>query len=392
METLETAMSDLSKLLHGARDGASFLEKLDLQAEEASTLEAARRDVRVVLRDAFNREARNRFGETVSPRFFTQGSYAYRTLNRPAHPPQQQKDLDDGVYLPLTFVKEAGPSRAADVYFKFVDEVLTALCAERRWQFDTRATCARLTIAADAHLDVPLYAIPDVQFATLSKSVVAKAAFTDDSGFDFMDARRAKIENWDALPSDQVLLAHREEDWKVSDPRKIHEWFLNAVDRYGEQLRRMSRYLKAWRDEKGRLIGGLNSICLMVCAFEAYRRLNGAVDKRDDRALLEVARALPQLLAGPIENPTDPAERLCAKLAPEERRRAIALAQALAGHVDAALKASDPWQSIRNLQESLGPRIPNRPDLVTSESVVAIIRREPARVVAAPVVGHSISG
>lgn len=385
-------MSNLSKLLHGADNGASFLQKLDLEPEEKVTLENARQDVRVALKDAFAREARDRLGAVVSPRFFTQGSYAYHTLNRPAHPPQQQKDLDDGVYLPLTFVKEAGPSQAADFYFNFVDEVLTALCAEKRWRFTTRATCARLIIAADAHVDVPLYAIPEAQFLTLSKSVVARAALAEDAALDFMNARRARIENWEALPSDQVLLAHREEDWKISDPRKVHEWFLNAVDRYGEQLRRMSRYLKAWRDEKGAVIGNLSSICLMACAFEAYRHLPGGIDRRDDRALLEVARALPRLLQGPIKNPADNSEVLCAKLSPEERQQAIALAHALIADVDAALKAVTPQQSIVCLRRSLGVRIPDRPDLVGTEGVVATIRREPPRVVSAPVVGRSISG
>lgn len=383
-------MSDLSKLLHGARDDASFLDKLDLSPDEVTILESARRDARTAIRESFNREARNRFNVAVAPRFYTQGSYAYRTINRPAYPPKQQKDLDDGVYLPLTFVKgETRPSQAAEVYFRFIDEILQALCRARGWTFATRPTCARLTIAPDAHLDVPLYAIPDAEFQKLSKALAA--TFAEDSTYDFMNARRAKLDNWEALPSDQVLLAHREEDWKVSDPRAIHEWFLAAIDRYGEQLRRMSRYLKAWRDEKGATIGSLSSICLMACVFEVYARSRG-LDRRDDRALLEVARALPKLLEGPVLNPVDRSETLCSKLSREERQAAIALASALAGDVEAAIQASDANQSIAFLRRSLGVRVPHRPDLVAVESVVATIRREPARVVAAPVVGRSISG
>jgi hypothetical protein len=382
-------MSDLSKLLHGARDDASFLDKLDLAPEEVTALESARRDVRTAVRDAFNREARKRFEVAVAPRFYTQGSFAYRTINRPAYPPRQQKDLDDGVYLPLTFVKgESRPSQAAEVYFRFIDEILQALCKARGWAFATRPTCARVTIAPDAHVDVPLYAIPDREFLLLSKAVTA--AFAEDAAYDFMNARLAKIDNWEALPSDQVLLAHREEDWKVSDPRAIHEWFLAAVDRYGEQLRRLSRYVKAWRDEKGTQIGSLSSICLMACVFEVYEASRG-LDRRDDRALLEVARALPKLLEGPVLNPTDRSEELCAKLSRVERQAAIGLASALAGDVDAAIRASEASQSIAFLRRSLGVRVPNRSDLVAAEIVAATIRREPARVVAAPVVGRSIS-
>lgn len=391
-------MPDLSKLLHGAAGGVSFLDRLELEPEERTELETAREDVRRALVAAFARDARDRFGQVVTPRFFVQGSFAYKTLNQPAYPPKQQKDLDYGVYLPLTFVKEATPAQAADVYFGFVDEVLEALCEAQGWTFDTRPTCARLTIAPDAHVDVPLYAIPDVQFATLAKSALARmatgqiAAFAEDSAIDFMNARRARLDNWDALPSEEVLLAHREDDWKVSDPRKIHEWFLGAVERYGEQLRRICRYLKAWRDEQGAQAAGLSSICLMVCAFEVYRRLKGEVEARDDRALLQVARMLPQLLVGPIENPTDPAEKLCARMEPQERTMAIALAQTLSTNVEAALTASDAQASIAFLRRSLGVRIPDRHDLVGLDRVAATVRREPARFVPAPVVGRSISG
>jgi len=383
-------MSDLSKLLHGARDDASFLNKLSLEPGEVESLEAARRDVRTAIRESFNREARTRFEVPVSPRFYTQGSFAYRTINRPAHPPSQQKDLDDGVYLPLTFVKEGTrPSQAAEVYFRFIDEILQALCRARRWGFDTRPTCARVTIAPDAHVDIPLYAIPDAEFRKLSKALAV--AFTEDAAYDFMNARRSKTDNWDALPSDQVLLAHREDDWKVSDPRKIHEWFLAAVERHGEQLRRMSRYLKAWRDEKGDQIGGLSSICLMACVFETYEASRGLAS-RDDRALLDVARALPRLLEGPVLNPADRSEVLCARLSREERQMAITLAGALASDVDAALRAGSPQDSITFLRSSLGVRVPNRPDLVAAESVVATVRREAPRIVPAPVVGRSVSG
>jgi len=391
-------MSDLSKLLHGAAGGVSFLDRLELRPEERTELETGREAVRRALVTAFAREARDRLGHVVSPRFFVQGSFAYKTLNQPAYPPQQQKDLDYGLYLPLTFIKEATPAQAAKVYFGFVDEVLETLCKQQGWAFDTRPTCARLTLASDAHVDVPMYAIPDVQFATLAKSALARAAmndqvaFAEDSAIDFMNTRRARLDNWDALPSEEVLLAHREDDWKVSDPRKIHEWFLSAVDRYGEQLRRVSRYLKAWRDQQGTRAAGLSSICLMVCAFEAYRILKGSVEARDDRALLQVARMLPQLLAGPIENPTDPAEKLCARMGSEDRRVAIALAQKLIADLEAALSATQPQAAIAFLRQSLGPRIPDRHELVRLEGAVATVRREPARVVAAPVVGRSISG
>jgi hypothetical protein len=208
-----------------------------------------------------------------------------------------------------------------------------------------------------------------------------------------MNLRRGRPDSWDVLPSDQVLLAHREDDWKVSDPRKVHEWFLNAVDTFGEQYRRVCRYLKAWRDQQGEALAALSSICLMVCAFEVYRTEQSLFDARDDLALLRVARRLPQLLQGTIKNPTDEGEALCAKLWPEDRQRAIALARSLVADLEAALQATEALRAITILRQSLGERLPLRPDLVIADNLaVAAVRQQPARVTPAPVVGRRISG
>ena len=53
----------------------------------------------------------------VEPRFFTQGSFSYKTINDPCWVPPQQMDLDDGCYLPLAFVKAAKPAAAAQAFF-----------------------------------------------------------------------------------------------------------------------------------------------------------------------------------------------------------------------------------------------------------------------------------
>lgn len=386
-------MSDLSKLLKGAAGSVSFLQQLDLEQPEKTQLIAARDLTKAALIAGFAAGAQQALGAAVHPRFYTQGSYAYRTMNRPAFPPKQQKDLDYGMYLPLDEMKAARPSQAADVYFRFVDAILEKVCHKESWTFARRPTCARLIIAPDAHLDVPLYAIPKIQFVTLAKAASAATLLAEDGEIDFMNLRRGRPDSWDVLPSDQVLLAHREDDWKVSDPRKLHEWFLNAVEAFGEQYRRVCRYLKAWRDQQGEALASLSSICLMVCAFEVYRTEQSLFDARDDLALLRVARRMPQLLQGSIKNPTDDSEALCAKLSPEARQRAIALAGSLVADLEAALQAADAVRAIAILRQSLGERLPLRPDLVIADALaVATVRQQPARVVEAPVVGRRISG
>ncbi|MBL0539609.1 cyclic GMP-AMP synthase DncV-like nucleotidyltransferase [Aeromonas caviae] len=43
-------------------------------------------------------DARGAFLNT-EPRFWVQGSYKYKTLNKPYHKPPQQMDIDDGTYM-----------------------------------------------------------------------------------------------------------------------------------------------------------------------------------------------------------------------------------------------------------------------------------------------------
>ena len=113
----------------------------------------------------------------------------------------------------------------------------------------------------------------------------------------------------------------------ASDPRQINDWFVGAIDVYGERLRRICRFLKAWRDHNQPHLDRVSSILLMVCAwrvFDDFGRPN--VPERDDAALLLVARRLPVLLAGPVENPTAPEEKVDARLG-SDRRVAIAMAE-----------------------------------------------------------------
>ena len=77
--------------------------------------------------------------------------------------------------------------------------------------------------------------------------------------------KRAERDAWTALPHDQVLLAHRDENWVKSDPRPVKHWFLGEVERHGEQFRRSVRYLKCFRDWQW-VEGGPSSLLLMATA------------------------------------------------------------------------------------------------------------------------------
>jgi hypothetical protein len=381
-------MANVAKLLHSYGEAPSFLKNLQLTDDDHSELKAARAKIRRCLRSEFAKTSKAELNVAVQPRFFTQGSYAYKTINEPAWTPPQQMDLDDGAYLPMTFVQGVRPTLAAAAFFTVVDRALQELAKAEGWKFVKKPTCARLIISKDAHIDVPLYAIPDVEFVLLEKAAQAR---TFDGAF---DARADAIDRWDALPPDCVLLAHREEGWKASDPRKIHDWFVNAVVVYGERLRRVCRYLKAWRDHNRPDLDGVSSILLMVCAWEAFEDLGRPnVPERDDQALLRVAERLPRLLAGPVCNPTDRDEKICARLDDADRRVAIKMADEFQATLTVIVeKCFDPKEAVRQLNSLFGDRIPDRFDLVdVTKAAHAEVRSHPVRIVAASEVGKSVS-
>lgn len=383
-------MANVSKLLHTTTDEETFLENLTIDRADDAKLRDARREVRAYLKERFAEQSRQKFGMVVEPRFFTQGSFSYRTINSPVYVPQQQMDMDDGCYLPLNFVRGAEPNDAAEFYFAFVDDALRCLAKEKRWLYVEKPTCCRLIIAHNAHIDVPLYAIPDREFHTLEKAARAQA----DAALSETAAQDTAL-RWEDLPPDSVLLAHREKNWIASDPRKIRKWFVEAVDVHGEIMRRVCRYLKGWRDYNHPTLDGVSSIILMACAFEVFEEVGRRdMPTREDLALLKVLNRLPGLLGGPVLNPADRSEQLDARLDDEQRKAAIAAARRLHSKLQEAVHHSTSCRdAIAAMQAEFGDRIPNRPDLVSiTEAARAEVRSHAPKTMVAPTVGRSTSG
>ncbi len=356
----------------------NFLAAIDLTEADRLTIDRAKTDVRNALRDGIPklyREAGNQ-GEAPVPRFFTQGSWAYKTINAPAQKPQQA-DVDDGCYLPLSFLTQTKrPSVAAQSFFGYAEKALADLVNDRGWKLVTdKDTCIRIEIGPIAHIDVPLYAIPDTEFETLSKSMEAmNEAFALDS------AAEQRPDKWSALPDTEVLLAHRTENWKKSDPRPVKRWFLDQVQTQGLQLRRVVRYLKAYRDWNWPT-GGPSSILLMAAAAPLFEKQ----ERRDDLALLAVVKGLPNAFREGVNNPVDDSESLTQRLRSQNQQRDLVEEAAIAfedfsKQLEGAVNASSPEQAVYWLRTALGNRFPNRPDLSkVSSSVAAAIAASPAQ-------------
>jgi hypothetical protein len=365
-------MLNLSPLFFTTVDDESCIHgELDLMPEQLAKIDDARTDVRNCLRKGIPRVLRTSgYTEDVpQPRFFTQGSWAYKTLNSPAQHPQQA-DMDDGCYLPLSFVSQTErPSTAATVFFAAAEEALKPLIEEKRWRLVTdKPTCIRIVIASYAHIDIPLYAIPDKEFVMLAKMSAERY------GYDSLTEAVSMAERdvWTALPADKVLLAHRERNWMPSDPRPLKEWFLSEVDAEGEQFRRVVRYLKAFRDWRWPN-GGPASILLMTAAAPLFEKH----ERRDDLALLDVVAALPAQLREGVNNPVDEHESLTERLGKAGIEEAAMVFEEFGKALRGAIDAGNPSQACIWMRDEFGSRFPNEPDRVKVVSVATTISEAP---------------
>ncbi|HMH19053.1 MAG TPA: CBASS cGAMP synthase [Burkholderiales bacterium] len=370
-------MLNLHRLFYHHIASNCYLAQLTLPQAKLDMLRAARLKIRNALREGISKATRE-LGEdqTVTPRFFTQGSYAYGTLNRPTHVPPQQADMDDGCYLPMSFVKGAKPKRSAQIFFQATDTILKELVKKEGWQgYSTeRGCCGRVIVDNEHHIDVPLYAIRDEAFKVLMKAADARGyvnlaeAFAQDDSVDV---------NWTILEHEDVLLANRDGSWTASDPREVKEWANAAFSgQGGDQLRRISRYLKGWRDQNYKS-GGPSSISLMVIAEAHFSASPG----RDDLALAEVVEHLADALLGDVIAPWDrDGEEQINRLNSQERQHAASLAKRLLMELRQAINGAFQQAAVyvAKLGIQFGHHFPTDSDLVTETTPAETVAAFPA--------------
>lgn len=246
----------------------------------------------------------------LNPRFWTQGSFMYDTLNRP-YKSTQEMDIDDGTYLPMQFFEDK-PAIGHQLLLLLVDASLKSLAVERYgWSFEAKETCGRIKIPAKSvHIDVPMYAIPYEKF--LEKEVLLrKSANTQIFGEMYDSVSAADHALYDQIETDCVNLAVRKNDakWIKSDPKDVHLWFQDACQRTGQHLRKVCRILKAWRDagdwEKS---NGPSSISLMAAVVDIFDRTS--IDPKDFGLLMvTVARMLPDTFRNGVDSPDENDDR-----------------------------------------------------------------------------------
>lgn len=409
--------ANANALFQGLKSRPSYNKEIHIRPgdQEDKNLRKARAKIRSELRSAFQRikpyleqdalrkvllaNRSDQFNQvskkvtSIDIRFLTQGSHAYGTLIRPAQPKFQEIDLDDGVYVPIPFV-DGRPIFSSEGLFEIIQRALTPLVTRENWSFQRKNTCIRIQLSGqNAHIDLPLFAVETNnfnllvnKFQTLTGKTLRK---TKNLNLVFDNAAKNL-----RLEQGNIVLADRNTDWQPSDPKALHDWFIEKVEINGPVLKRCCRYMKGWKDETWRDCE-LKSIALMIACVDILKELGAKPSEdRDDLIMLRVAEALPnRIRKGNLtwHNDLPPVDE---KWSPEEKEEFAREAEKLADKLHSALEnCFYPEIIIKHLKDAFGDRFPNAPEAVSflSADQTTEVLETKAATVAMPLVGTSVS-
>jgi len=317
----------------------------------------------------------------LKPRFWTQGSFQYDTLNLPYVSPPQEMDIDDGVYLP-TPLFEGEPVIAHELLILLVDTSLKSLVAENNgWEFEAKRTCARIKIPeASTHIDVPMYAIPEEQFLEKEEAVLKALAHNRQAqdSFDLESMSESKEDY--AIDPECVNLALRSdtEKWTNSDPKIVEDWFIESCSRIGSHLKKLCRFLKSWRDAQWPSGGGPSSISLMAATVSILDKTPYDENNFGDTMGL-IANKLSEVFNAGVDSPDHTDEKPLFPSYPEqdeEQKLIVKKVEALAQILTESENATTKHASLLKVNEAFGNRVTNH-ELIVSKPAAPAFKDEP---------------
>lgn len=383
-------MLKITRLFFSTADTDVFYNRILPITHQRQLLEDAKIKIRDHLRAGIKAATVTVLGMTraIEPRFRTQGSWKYQTCVQPSKMPPQEMDWDFGVYLPVTVWEDSGPPHAmARLYFDLVERLLAPLCKQEGWTLvPGKSTCIRVQLASWAHIDLPLYAAPENQFQQIQDRVVLEARKMGDAA----DVNFGEMPEQEWADLDQIVLATRSGEWKPSDPEAVSRWFLDRVAEHTEQLRRVCRYLKCWRDFHWGS-GGPTSVSIMIAVAQQFEPYRG----RDDIALENAAKKLSIALKSDIreagiDNEAEDFNRLTA----DERVEASNQAASMAATLNKArmLSVGREPTAISLVTAEFGQRIPEKWTLIDGDGMSESVRTIAPSIVVQPVVPSTKAG
>ena len=204
---------------------------------------------RSALRDKINKFFDEKGWE--KPEFHPQGSFPLQTNLNPIRVEEdgitkEKYDMDDGVY----FINSESDRKTPETYHSRIKKAVEGHASD----VIDKNTCVRVVYADGHHIDLPAYWLEDA----------------------------------DSVPQ----LAHKSEGFIESDPVEFMDWVKGKISQTNStgQLRRIIRYLKAWKDYRENKNSSLKlpaGFILTILACNHYQESD-----RDDLALRDTVESI----------------------------------------------------------------------------------------------------
>ena len=295
----------------------TFHDNISLSNNQIDNLRTGRDALRDIIRDWFDDNDKQK------PHFCWQGSFAMKTTVSPIN--GGEYDLDDGVYLSGYSEKEISDWPATSTVHNWIKSAVTGHTKEDPVD---KNTCVRVIYTKGYHIDYPIY-----------------------------------IEKGDI-----AYLAHKRDGWIESDPKAFKEWFLEKVQTHGEQLRRLTKYMKAWKDYKEIPLKGIEITILVAENFIEY-------EGRDEKSLCETVKNILAVLKANFtcKKPVSPYEDLFREVSKTKKDSILSGLETLSTKLDLAVSTDDPKTASEYMIEMFGNRFPMGKEIKKNEGASAFI-------------------
>lgn len=177
-----------------------FDDNITLSSSKRSSIITSRNAIRGKIKDYFKDKKKK------VPSFYIQGSFATHTALAPLS--NKEVDIDDGLYLNNVESDDKSKWPAPKDVHK---EVIKALDGHTQDGCEDKTSCVRVIYRNNYHVDIPVYIMKD----------------------------------------DHAYLANKKtNEWVLSDSKDFKDWYESKIKADADQARRITRYIKAWRDFK----------------------------------------------------------------------------------------------------------------------------------------------
>lgn len=223
-----------------------FDKKIRLVDSKINKLKTNRKELRNKVRSYFKEK------NWDTPKFYSQGSFPLNTNLNPIKKTtddgdvKEEYDLDDGVY----FICSESDRKESSTYH---DRIKKSVDGHAESVID-KTTCVRVVYADGHHIDLPSY--------------------------------------WLEKNGNTPQLAHKSKGYIDSDPKAFKDWVDKKISNANSngQLRRIIRYLKAWKNYRENTNKSLklpSGFILTILAYKHFKKNSG-----DDLSFKETSEAI----------------------------------------------------------------------------------------------------